>query len=113
MKYLRFAAIAALLSTFLACAPNHARERPFTPEWNNHVRGERAFEQRKARIEGREVDAPAEEGEGRAGIVRDESGDPKFRLGGDRGISADLDYGRGPEGRLKYRREFDFARPTR
>jgi len=110
---MRITAIAALLSTGLACAPHHPRERPFTREWGTHVKGEQAFERRQARIDGDDIVLMGEEGAARAAITRDQTGDPKLEFGGMRGFSADVDYRRGPAGRIKYKREFDFARPVR
>ena len=88
------------------------RNRPFSDDWGHHIKHERAFERRKARIRGEEgVVIVGDKEKARAAIVMDEAGNPKLNVGRETGWSADVDYDHGPEGEIKYKHEWDFVKP--
>lgn len=99
-------AIAMVLGIVAGCATTNTRDRPFTGDWADHVRGTSG--------RGRRTPESGEKRQlGPATITHDESGRPQVHVGGQTGIGADLDYRRGPAGSLRYRHQWDFARPER
>lgn len=90
-----------------ACATvDDARNRPFTPEWEDRVRGDQAFRQRQDRIRG----------DGGRGLVQsDERGRPQVGVGGrgESGVTGGVGVDQGPSGQLGYRHKWDFAKPPR
>jgi hypothetical protein len=74
------------------------------------VESEQEFKHRQKRISGRR----GEKDDERGGIVRDAEGKPRLNVGGvGEGVSADVGVGSGTSGQLKYRWDWDFAKPNR
>jgi hypothetical protein len=98
-----------ILSATAGCMTAGTRDRPFTDDWADHVRD----------TPGRDRHAPQQSEKqtkkrlGPAVVTQDESGRPQLFVGGKTGLGVDIDYRRGPSGRLRYRRQWDFVRPDR
>ena len=101
--------LAVVAGILVGCETTGTRDRPFTDDWATHNR-RHPSQQRRSSSE--EADKSVER-IGPATVERDESGRPRLNVGGDSGIGADVGYRRGPSGRVRYRREWDFVRPER
>ncbi len=102
---------AAALLSFIAmgCASGSSRDRAFTDDWADHLRRRPHPDRRlDAASEGQE-----EQRLGPATVTRDESGRPQVNIGGLKGLGVDVGYKGGPSGRIRYKYEWDFARPER
>lgn len=109
--YVWLAALAGLLLG--ACATADPGARPFSEGWHDQIKSERAHEQRMQRLRGKKAVLAGQEGASRAAVVMDEKGRPRLNVGKEDGLSADVNYSHGPEGRLKYKVDWDFAKPMR
>jgi len=96
-------ALLAILLLGPGCLRDPAYERPFSRKWAHQTSHERAFEARKARIQGDEVVLLGEKGRARAAVEVDEKGKARLNLGKKRGLSADVKVGSSPELKLKYK----------
>lgn len=105
----RILILVLLLSIFAGCATPGTRDRPFTGDWADHVRGTPGRDRRSPQTSETEETRQI----GPATVTRDESGRPQLVVGGQTGLGADVDYRGGPSGRVRYRRQWDFARPER
>ena len=106
--------MAALLGLLMGCLSGGLdRNRPFSAEWTDHVKSERAFEARKKRIQQGDIPLGGDKGDSKAFIRVDEEGRPRLGLGDEQGISAEVDYDSGPEAEVKYQVEWDFVKPKR
>ncbi len=98
-----------ILGAVAGCVTPSTRDRPFTDDWADHVRDTPGRDRRTPQTSEKQEERRL----GPAAVTQDESGRPQLRVGGKDGLGADLDYRRGPSGRLRYRRQWDFARPER
>lgn len=102
--------LAATWLVQLGCATPGVTSRPFSEGWRENIESEQEFKHRQRRISGQRD----KDGDERGGIVRDEEGKPRLNVGGlGEGVSADVDLGGSTSGQLKYRWDWDFARPQR
>lgn len=91
------------------CVTTNTRSQPFTPDWADHVRDSGMIDHRSSH----KTNPEKEERLGPATITRDERGRPQVSIGGAQGLGADFEYKRGPGGRLRYKFEWDFAKPKK
>lgn len=93
---------------FLGCVSVADRDRPFTDAWAAQQRSNRAFEERQKRIRGDEgIPLFGCSPRKKAALRMDERGNPKLDIGGDTGLSVDLNYGSRTEAQIKYKLEWD------
>ncbi len=112
MKMLLWCPLLTLLGA--GCVTGDGREKPFSPRWTDQTKDEWAFERRKARLKGDEGIGLGGKGkDSKAAVKMDEKGKPRLNIGGDTGLSADLNYSGGPEAKVKYKVKWDFAKPDR
>ena len=105
-------AVAGPALAVFGCATTGPADRPFSSEWRDTHRNERAFKNRMDRLRGGGRADDTDSGDGKL-IRMDEQGRPRMRVGGDSGLSADVDYNGGPEAEIKYKVKWDFAKPER
>lgn len=114
MSILVRCSLLAILCVLVGCAGNDLRQRPFSESWLHQVEKDRDFQERKQRLRGdEEIVLMGDKKKARAAVQMDEGGKPRLNIKGTKGVSADLDLGGSPEAALKYKHEWDFARPPR
>lgn len=94
------------------CVTDHPESRPFSNDWRQHNRNEKAFQNRLDRLRGGKRYDPDKPNQ-RGIVYMDEQGRTRVGVGGDTGLSADVDYDGGPEAEVKYKVKWDFAKPER
>lgn len=92
------------------CMSANTRERPFTEDWAESVRGGGHADRRSG--------APVEEDQkvrrvGPATVTHDETGRPEVKIGGVKGLGADIHIRSGVSTRIRYNYEWDFVKPQR
>lgn len=96
---------------FLGCVSPGDRDRPFSDAWAAQQRSEREFQERRKRIRGEEgITLFGDPSRKRAAVRMDERGNPKLDIGGDTGLSVDLNYGGRTEAQVKYKLQWDHGR---
>lgn len=102
-----FAVCAAVVVS--GCLSTNTRERPFTDDWADVVRGRPELD--------RHADVEVKSGEprrlGPAAITRDESGCPEVKIGGAKGVGADVQIKSGLSTRIRYNYDWNLVKPRR
>lgn len=97
----------ALLS---GCMSTDTRNRAFTNDWASQVR---RMPNADRNAETAETDTEEIRRLGPAVIAPDETGRPRLRIGGESGVGVDFYYRGGPSARVRYKHQWNFAKPRR
>ncbi|MFA7693213.1 MAG: hypothetical protein GX117_10285 [Candidatus Hydrogenedentes bacterium] len=110
VKIRRFCTYSFLAAIALSagCASTTHNHPVFSNNWKRQMRSEPRHNRRSAPTQ-EQLEETKQLGP--MVISHDESGRPKVSVGGKQGVGVDMHYRRGPSARLRYRRDWNFAKP--
>ena len=105
----RVVVISCVTVLITGCLSTSTRDKPFTDEWADQVRGRPELDRRT----GVEVKSEEPRRLGPATVTQDETVRPEVKIGGVKGLGADVQIKSGLSTRIRYNYHWDSVKPQR